>query len=93
MPLLQAEMPAQRKRPQGGQGAKKGPPPDEAKWLTSCVLAPGAVRGGSLPSPAIDLASLPIEQRCVTHHAPCQAGCSPCMTHCWRQGHGFSGGM
>lgn len=62
---LQADLPPQRKRPQGGKGAKKGPPPDEAKWLTSCVLAPGAVRGGPSPSSAVDLASLPIEKRCA----------------------------
>lgn len=56
-PGFQAELPPQRPRP-----ARPGPPPDEARWLTGRLLAPGQVKGG--PSrPAVDLASLPIEER------------------------------
>lgn len=43
-PGFQAELPPQQLRPKPrGKGAEKGPPPDEAKWLTGRVLAPRQV--------------------------------------------------
>lgn len=73
-PGFQAELPPQRPRPD-----RPGPPPDEAKWLTGRLLAPGQVKGG--PSrPAVDLASLPIEERWGFRVYPLSHPCNqPCL--------------